>query len=433
MNDFFDILSHQTSHGEIGLSGKLGYFSDIDNVITDGSELCSISLHAPSTLVIENSKELNIKGYISPTCKESPIFYFLVDNVLIGMISGAGNKTNNITITPGKHILTINCSTSRWAHSVWLFSDSLIAEPKYFKIDIQHTGRGLINQFINLVNGITLCNPIGRHIFDPYFLPYYDSVDWIPLSKIIDINHLNGILASADFTTRIITDELVGQREWIKPDYYNKVCLTDSRIKILEKLSQETNQYVDIGDVFSASIEKDVHIDKFELEFFKNIKFVPQFQDALDYIQNNYLGQRYNVVHLRLEDDFVRPFWSFFHKTHTYQEYTMLLLNRYLEHMNNMFLSTDKIYIATHLSKGLYENNYVIDLIREKYPNIITSVPWRDHVSLPQGREIDAIVDYTIGRNAEKFIGMFASTFSILISKVNQSRGKNTEIVSLFV
>lgn len=428
----FKMVSHNTNHGDIGLFGKLGYVSDINNVITDGSELCSISLHAPSSLVIETEKELIITGYVSPTCKESPIFYFQVDNFLIGTISGAGTKTDGIKIMPGKHTLTINCSTSRWGHSVWLFSDTSIPDLKYFKIDIQHTGRGLVNQFINLVNGITLCNPIGRHIYNPRFLPYYNNTDWIPLSNIIDIDHLNKILASLKFTTRIITEESVGQEKWIKSNRYNKVCSTDSRIQILEVLSEEKNKYVDIGDVFSASLEKDSHIDKFELEFFRNIKFVSQFQVALNYIQDNYLGQKYNVVHLRLEDDFVAPFSSLFRK-YSYQEYTMILMNRYLEHMDKMFSPDDKIYIATHLSKSHYENNYVIDLIREKYPNIIISVPWREHVSLPLGREVDAIVDFMIGRNALNFIGMHGSTFSILISKVNQARGKKSEIVSLFV
>ena len=282
------------------------------------------------------------------------------------------------------------------------------------------------------MNGITFSNPIGRHIYDPHFLPYYNNIEWIPLSQIIDIEHLNAMLDKFNYNTRIIKDEEIGNQAWIKSKNYNKVCNSNNKLQILKDLSLEKQQYVDLGDVFSVSVDKDSNTDNFELEFYKNVKFVSGFQDALNYVKKHYLGTKYNVVHLRLEDDFVAPFSSLF-RNYSYTEYTNILLNRYLELMDKMFLPTDKIYLATHLSKSHYENNYVINIIKQKYPNIVVSVPWREHILLPHGREIDAIVDFAIGRNSEKFIGMFASTFSILISKVNKARGKEAELVSLFV
>jgi hypothetical protein len=428
----FDIISYHSPNNNIGLFGKLGHISDITDVITNGSELCTVSLHAPSHLMIETKQELNVKGYASPTAKECPNLFFKVNEELIGQVNGAGGKTDGIRILPGKHVLDVHPSCVSWAHSVWLFEDPknlMDSKLKYFKIDICKTGRGLVNQFINLINGIHLSNGVERYIYNPRFLPNYYSTDWIPLSEVFDIPHLNQMFSDLGFYVRIITDETIGQKEWIKPEYYNNVCNDKCMANILNKLSKEKYTYLDLGDVFSVSIEKNKNIEKIELDLYSNMRFTSGFHEALDYIKSNFLGDKYNVVHLRLEDDFIAPYSG--HFGHTYEEYSMILLNRYLEMMENMFLPDSKIYIATHLLKKEYPNNYIIDLIRDKYPNIVTTTPWRDQINLPQGREIDAIIDYLIATNAQNFVGMHGSTFSILISRVNITKGNNADLVNL--
>lgn len=428
----FDISSYYSPNGNIGLFGQLGYTSEINNVITNGTELCTVSLHAPCNLVINTKQDLIVKGYASPTSKDCPTMFFKVDGEEIGQISVSGRKTDGIRILPGRHILEVHPNSVSWAHSVWIFEDSeniIESSPKYFKIDICKTGRGLVNQLINLINGITLSNSVERYIYNPRFLPNYYSTDWIPLSEVFDIDHLNQMFSDLGFFVRIITDPQVGNQEWIKPEYYNTLCHDDRRNNILNKLSKEKYCYLDLGDVFSVMIDKDTNIEKFELDFYSNMRFTSKFHDALDYIRNTFLSPEYNVIHLRLEDDFISPYSG--HFGFTYEGYTMLLLNRYFEKMDKMMKPDSKIYIATHLLKKDYPNNYIINLIRERYPNIVTSTPWRDHIDLPQGREIDAIIDYLIATNAKNFIGMHGSTFSILINRVNIEKGNNGDLVNL--
>ena len=428
----FNIISHYVADGNIGLFGRLGYISEIADVITDGSELCSVSLHAPSHLYIESKRDLIVRGYASPTAKGCPILSFKVDDQVIGEVSNPGGKTDGYRVSPGKHFFGVHPNTVSWAHSVWLFEDPKIvpqSDRKYFRIDIARTGSGLVNQLINLVNGITFSNSVERHIYNPHFLPNYNSTEWIPLSTVFDIDHLNKMFASMNLNVRIVTDESIGKKDWIKSKTYNNICSTNSRLEITKKLLEDDHPFLDLGSVFSVTVEKDEFVSKIEREFYKNMRFTSGFHAALNYIQDNFLCEKYHVVHLRLEDDFISPYSG--HFGHSYKDYTMIILNRYFEFMAKMFSPHDKIYIATHLLKAQYPNNYVIDLIREKYPNIVTSVPWREHITLPSGREIDAIVDYLICANAQKFIGMHGSTFSILLGQFHDSKGHEAGLVDL--
>lgn len=412
----FHIISHQAGHGNIGLFGQLGHISEINHVMIDNPELYTISLHAPSNLIIETQEELIVRGYASPTAQDCPILNFELDGQLIGNISSKGDKTNSYRILPGKHELITTTSTLAWAHSVWLLENinKYIPQQKYFKIDLYCDGCGLMYQLINLMNGISLSSSVGRYIYNPNFLLDFDKNNWIPLSAIIDIRHLNQMLNSLNLNVQIITNEI--KEKWIRPEYYNTVCSTNFRNKIVDKLSKEEYPYLDIGDVFSLTIEKD---DKVELELYKNIRFMPEFYVAINYIKNNFLGEEYNVVHLRLEDDFIAHNTAYY--GHAFEKYTTVLLNRYLEAMRKVFSSEDKIYLATHLLKASYINNYVINLIREEFPNIVTTVPWRTQVNLPLGKQVNAIVDYLISLDAKKFVGMHGSDFSILISRIRGS------------
>jgi hypothetical protein len=427
----FSINSYYAPDGNIGIFGQLGQINKSTVLSTDGIELCSIALHAPSRLEIETKRELLVRGYASPTAEDCPILYFKVNDCQIGDVCKAGSKTVSYRLLPGKHVLGIHPSIVSWAHSVWLFEESKKSElsygdiQKYFKIDINSTERGLVNQLINLINGITLSN--GRHIYNPHFFPNYNSTDWIPLSDIFDIDRLNIMFESY---TKIIIDKTIDQKEWIKPDYYNNLCSRNSRAKISDILSKEDYPYLDLGDVFSVMLDRNSRIEKIEFEFYKNIPFIPEFGSVLKYIKDNFLRDQYNVLHLRLEDDFVSPYAVYYGRD--CEEYTKILLTRYFNAMSKMFKPEDKIYIATHLLKKDYPNNYVIDLIREKYPNIITVIPWREQFNLPQGREIDAIIDYLISINNEKFIGIHGSTFSILINKINKSKGNESYLINSY-
>lgn len=417
----FKLISYYSPNGDIGMFGKLGHLSKTSELVTDGLELTSVSLHAPSRLEIETKQELLVRGYASLTAEVCPILYFKVDDCQIGQVDKAGDKTPGYRLLPGKHVLGIHPETVSWAHSAWLFEkpkEIVETEVKYFNVECNSKDNGLMHQLINLLNTLTLTENMGRYIYNPQFLPNYNDNEKIPLSQIFNIDDLNKM-----FNSKIVTDQ-IDNIEWIKADYYNNLCARNSRAKILEILSNEKYPYLDLGDVYSMMLDRDSNIESIELGFYKNLPLVPEFYNILKYIQDD----KYNVVHLRLEDDFVDYYSAYYNKN--YEEYTKILVTRYLNAMDKIFKPEDKIYIASHLSKKDYPNNYVIDSIKEKYPNIISNINWRDEINLPQGREVDAIVDYLISMKAEKFIGIHGSTFSIILSKINKSRGKDCLLIN---
>jgi hypothetical protein len=385
----FDVLSYNTAHGDIGLFGKLGHISSTTDVVTDGSEFCSISLHAPSHLHIKTHKELLIRGYASLTAQECPTFYFKVNDQIIGEVRNAGDKTDPMRLPPGEYKLDISSSTIVWAHSIWLFQipkEIIYTDLKYFRIDTCISGNGFIKQFNNLINGLILSHSAKRHIYNPRFF-LNNMTDWITLSSIFDIEYLNQLLSSLNLDVRVIVDENIGKQEWIQPEYYNNICSPHRRSinQILDKLLNEEYGYINIGDVSSSLIEKDTYTEEIENKLYTNIRFMPNFYIAFNYIRDKTLGEKYNVIHLRLEDDFISHYSKYFKRS--YEEYTLLLVCRYLELIEKIFSRKEKVYIITHLSKASYPNNYVMNVLCKKYPNIILPVNWRDHIDLPLGEK----------------------------------------------
>lgn len=118
----FKVLYNTTSHGDIGLFGKLGFAADnTTDIAVDDWE--TMSLHAPSTVLIKNKVPLKLAGYCSPTAQSPPVMTFKCDETVIGATVNAKGMTGSIVIEPGKHILNITTTSRSFAHSVWLFKE----------------------------------------------------------------------------------------------------------------------------------------------------------------------------------------------------------------------------------------------------------------------------------------------------------------------
>jgi disulfide oxidoreductase YuzD len=266
---------------------------------------------------------------------------------------------------------------------------------KYYKINIYKIGpTGLVNQFINLVNGLLLGHLTKRNIYNPNFLPNYNSLSSIPLSEILDIDQLNKLLTN----TQILMSNNLYNWSTVHQD---KFAFNTSLESIINILNQDDHPYVDLGLVF-AIYRTTNELVQFQLNIYKNLPFKSQYYDVLNYCKSNYLGTKYNAIHLRLEDD-----WPHYGSNDTPEIATEKIVKSYYDAMSQLFLPIDTIYIATHLIKSKNKNDWVIGEIEKKYPNCVFSISWRDQFpDIPQGREIDALIDYLICRNAEKFIGM---------------------------
>ena len=165
-----------------------------------------------------------------------------------------------------------------------------------------------------------------------------------------------------------------------------------------------------------------------ENTFFRDIRFTSKYYEILEHCLTYFKG-KYNVVHLRLEDDWL-TYFSPLAKLSP-EKYTIKLAGDYYVSMKKLFSADDTIFLATHLLKSKNTNNHLIAEFQKTYPNIIFTIPWRDKFSdFMKGREIDAIVDYLICLNGEKFIGLYYSTFSRIIGNIYQLNGKVSRILN---
>ena len=298
---------------------------------------------------------------------------------------------------------------------------------KYYRIDLSILGpTGLFNQLINLINGLIIGHLTQRVIYHPRFLPNYNSLDSIPLEEILDLVHLNQLLSSLNLNTSIEFNKTVDEKEWVISKYYNKLTnplTTNSLDEICSKLFQEDSPYLNIGSVFGLLSTNDL-----EDVLFGQIRFLPKYYEVLNHCLT-YFNSKYNTIHLRLEDDWI----NFISESSriSFEDYTQKLFNDYLLSMEKIFSPNDTIFLATHLLKSNNRNNHLIDRIRITYPNLVYSIPWRDNFPdfLP-GREIDAIIDYLIGINGERFIGLYFSTYSRIIGRIYRLNGKVYHIIS---
>lgn len=288
--------------------------------------------------------------------------------------------------------------------------------PSYLRIDHNHTGSGFINQIIHIVYGILLAGITKRKLSDPIFNVDFRNKETVPFSSIVCIDSLNKLLEELNLETSIVSVE----GEWTKsPHYGNLFKVSQSLEEIGKELSQDQSQYLDIGwyrtdFIPPVMIRKGPIFAKIENALYKGIKFKQIFYDIVKSLSIN---NHYNALHLRLEGDWGERCWLVSGCKKNAQDCIKSLYENYLREIKRVFSPHENIFVSTHLGKTEDENNWVLDDLKTKY-SIKTSHGWREKgFSLPQGREINAIVDYIICLNSTNFIGIHGSTFSSFVTR----------------
>jgi hypothetical protein len=82
--------------------------------------------------------------------------------------------------------------------------------------------------------------------------------------------------------------------------------LIDAVDYICDTLTQEDHPQVDLGLVFGIYSTCSPKIGQDRVTIYKEIKFKPEYYEVLNYCISHYLNGKYNVVHLRLEDDWIK-------------------------------------------------------------------------------------------------------------------------------
>jgi hypothetical protein len=277
---------------------------------------------------------------------------------------------------------------------------------------------GLCNQLWTLVNGLMVGRYVGRNICTTGLFPERKDERTIPLSTIFDLHQFNNVLTRLGFSIQL-TDNI--NVPW-KP---SPTAPKDdgSLLQRLANYSKDTDEYLKCPFLFTyplLSYYPDDSTRDIIMSIFNELPFNSTVLSVINSITGSLGLTNYIAIHLRLEDDMINHIIGSFYKgcNKTFDECSKILIDRYFRAIQELCPPGSTIYVATYLSKSNNANNHVLNRLRQMYPKTnLCPTDWRKQFpSFPQGREIDAIVDYIISTRATKFIGMDISTFSESIS-----------------
>jgi hypothetical protein len=296
---------------------------------------------------------------------------------------------------------------------------------RYLKINHSELGpTGLFNQFTHLIHAIFIADSLKRNIYAPKFLPDYNSLNSVPFNEIIDIVKLNDLLKAESLKVSIVDTLIIPPNKWNRK-YHNKVTRPigpSSLEQIKELLQDENDPYLDIGLCYRLATSPNA-----ELKLFDNLPFNNKILDVVRYCKEVYLGEHYQVLHLRLEDDWIQEMTQSYPVSPDWA--ANFLYNKFLEFIRTRFDPKCRIYIATHLGKGEHQYNFLLKRLKETLHNITDQIHWRTHFpEILPGREVDALVDYLICKDSDDFVGIWESTFARTIHNVRVKHNQKSFI-----
>jgi hypothetical protein len=230
--------------------------------------------------------------------------------------------------------------------------------------------------------------------------------------------HVHDAAILPDYIKKLINS--CGDSRFINPtkDIFNKYGFMNT----LAMLRSEEERILNLRDTFSVEIfvkHPDLEIREMFNGLLANMEFSNKFTPIVDYIKKSLNLSNYKAIHLRLEDDWVRNIVKN-HKIPIQKVY-----QQYLYSIESMMDSSDQIFLATHLTKSVNQMDFVVDQLQKQYPYAKLSQSWRDAFpEMYSGREIEAIVDYLVCRDAQTFLGWRHSTFSYSLMKCFEATAK---------
>lgn len=135
------ISSANVGYGEVGTNGTLGHEVDGRSTVSlpfaeeTWNDIDTISAHPPSGVCIHTANTLRVAGVMdSSSWSTSTPTVFKIDGMIVGELNGPGQRTFEVLVTPGDHLLETICSgdTTR-RYPIWTLRHS---NPGEFRIVI---------------------------------------------------------------------------------------------------------------------------------------------------------------------------------------------------------------------------------------------------------------------------------------------------------
>jgi hypothetical protein len=268
-------------------------------------------------------------------------------------------------------------------------------------IDLGSAGHfcGLFNQLNGLSGMMVLGHLLEADLLVRGFYPRFQQPDRIPLSTVIDLPALN--------TTSITIGLRCQIYDYQGEEYTTYPCPPTGTLRAYATQLAEHPQLLDLGKIYSATTTMFIESDllPYYHQVLCQIRFTPPYYNAVEQIKKHLQLEKYHAVHLRLESD------TKIYSVVGLKDYDGWLRRLQLYYHEQLGRLTPQlpIYVASGLSE--------VELT--PWLKLFPSLRWKPStwrkllgLSLPEGREIDAIIDYLLVREATIFLGMQASTFS---------------------
>ena len=307
-----------------------------------------------------------------------------------------------------------------------------ISKPKYIfcHLNLKQGGAGLFNQLYGLANIIILGHYLHRQVVISGFFPNYDSFQYIPLSKVINVNALNDYIKTKKLNTYVHEhNDSFSKYQWT----YSLLCDSNTCNKmpfanLICSMAADTNPYIHCITpmLLTVTIHCKENKPLFD-DIISNIKFSDVIYTMVKSIKQSLNLNSYVAVHLRLEDDWIHHASHLFkmHPTKFIQHST----NQYYLHIKNFCDKQTPIFLSTGLLKHKNLNNHLPQHIQSMYPNTVFLTSHTPFTEIPQGREINAIIDYLLCLDADKFIGSQHSSFSLAVDIVFNKLHKPSKLL----
>lgn len=294
---------------------------------------------------------------------------------------------------------------------------------------------GLCNQLQCITKGILLGQEYNRDIYIDMFHKNVYNNNKCAITEVLNITELNCMITKLNININVLTTLDPHIECNIKPLYgveYNKIPTLITLNNIIELEENQNTLYLDIGAPVSLCIYKSfgLHFNDYSNPYHTiicNMPFHTKFYDIANAIKTHLNLTDYTCIHLRIEDDAIDYYSSVFKIEKG--ALTSVLLHFYINQINKNY--DRRIYICTGLSYFKNTHNTFYKLLKTTNSNIVDKQDFKIDNYYTQNRELLAIIDYIIARDATKFVGWGFSSFSILLHVLHKNKDNPSELFKI--
>lgn len=297
------------------------------------------------------------------------------------------------------------------------------------KIFIVTPRGGLCNQLVSITNGIIYSDYFNRNVhFNGFQVDYKNNEEYVSFDKILNFEKIQNKINKLNLSVNLLID--------IKYDkLYKKIDNNNLSIKDLYKdINNPDNLDIDIlniGNLLNVNLPPSNKIDYINLSNKINIalEFSDYYIDCANSIKKDLKLKNYACVHMRLEDDAIDYFSKYYKITNnTYNKITQKNYIKELEYIHKNKDKYNNIYVCSSLIIQDNINNDFYNELKEKY-TLLDKNHLINKNDINKYRELYAIIDFIIAKDADYFIGNQPSSFSHYINNYFNIKNKPSKLI----